>query len=55
MLNMYSVGAVNKKYIFDLCISQFHLRPTPAPTTGLTPGHKHFFCLGWQIPMAGDS
>ena len=22
---------------------------------GLTPGHWHFFCLGWQIPGGGDS
>ena len=35
------------------CISQFHLRTVPP--SGLTPGHKHFFCLGWQIPGSGDS
>ena len=25
------------------------------PRPGLTPGHWHFFCLGWQIPRGGDS
>ena len=27
--------------------------PQP-PSPGLTPGHKHFFCLAWQIPGDGD-
>ena len=24
------------------------------PPPGLTPGHQHFFCFGWQIPGGGD-
>ena len=27
----------------------------PPSSPGLTPGHYHFFCLGWQIPGSGDS
>ena len=26
----------------------------PPPPPGLTPGHKHFFGFGWQIPGGGD-
>ena len=27
--------------------------PVPSPPPGLTPGHKHNFCLGWQIHGVG--
>ena len=31
------------------------LSPPPPPPPGMTPGHWHFFCLGWQIPGGRDS
>ena len=53
---------VSRNTTFDLCISQFHLRPGPPP--GLTPGISIFLpwmansrawgLLSWQIPRGGE-
>ena len=39
--------------MLNLCISQFQLRPIPAPPSRARV--LAFFCLGWQIPGGGDS